>query len=493
MSWLNTETSSELSSELISLLNSHWLVARAELRCLLNFGRTTRSKSMVNLAMLRSVKASEEGLKRVDRARKRMGWSKTRSKTWWLQANVSQATLRRFWKQPISLDGFISICKAVGIEDWQEIVDWSELEADAPAAPEDKTSEPSLPAIVGEFPEGPVPVTSDFYVDRSPIEARCYDAVLRPGALIRIKSPRQMGKTSLLYRICDRAEKQGYRVVRLNLSKTDATVLSNLDRLLRWFCACISLELKLPTQPTDVWNADRGSIVNCTTFIQAQVLEQLQQPFVLALDEVDWLFDAQEVSQGFFSMLRSWHEEAKTIEDWEKLRLIVVHSTEDYGRLDLNQSPFNVGLPVELPEFTPQQVEDLLKRYGLDWHQDWVQRLMATVGGHPYLVRLAIDELAWQKVTLSQLLREATTDAGIYTDHLRRHLKKLQERPELAEAFHQVVTAPEPLQLDTMQAYKLYSMGLVKKVGDRVSPRCRLYQEYFQTRLANLRTTGRPF
>lgn len=455
---------------------------------------------MLDPSMLRSVKASEEGLKRVDRARKRMGWSKTRSKTWWLEANVSQATLRRFWKQPISLDGFISICKAVGIEDWQTIVDYSELELEAEAAlsvgsetnePVTKMlEEPSLPAIVGEFPEGPVPVASDFYVDRSPIETRCYNAILRPGALIRIKSPRQMGKTSLLYRICDRAEKQGYRVVRLNLSKADQLVLNNLDRLLRWFCACISLELKLPTQPKEVWDADRGSIVNCTTYVQAQVLEQISSPFMLALDEVDWLFEVPEVSQGFFSMLRSWHEEAKTIESWEGLRLIVVHSTEDYGRLDLNQSPFNVGLPIELPEFTPQQVEDLLKRYRLDWHQNWVQRLMAMVGGHPYLVRLAIDELAWQKATLAQLLEDASTDAGIYTDHLRRHLKQLQARPELAMAFHRVVTHPEPLQLDTMQAYKLYSMGLVRRTGDRVSPRCRLYQEYFRTRLSGQENTG---
>lgn len=459
---------------------------------------------MLDPSMLRSVKASEEGLKRVDRARKRMGWSKTRSKTWWLEANVSQATLRRFWKQPISLDGFISICKAVGIEDWQTIVDYSELEleleleAEAALSVGSETNEPvtkmleepSLPAIVGEFPEGPVPVASDFYVDRSPIETRCYNAILRPGALIRIKSPRQMGKTSLLYRICDRAEKQGYRVVRLNLSKADQLVLNNLDRLLRWFCACISLELKLPTQPKEVWDADRGSIVNCTIYVQAQVLEQISSPFMLALDEVDWLFEVPEVSQGFFSMLRSWHEEAKTIESWEGLRLIVVHSTEDYGRLDLNQSPFNVGLPIELPEFTPQQVEDLLKRYRLDWHQNWVQRLMAMVGGHPYLVRLAIDELAWQKATLAQLLEDASTDAGIYTDHLRRHLKQLQARPELAMAFHRVVTHPEPLQLDTMQAYKLYSMGLVRRTGDRVSPRCRLYQEYFRTRLSGQENTG---
>ncbi len=30
---------------------------------------------------------------------------------------------------------------------------------------------------------------------------------------------------------------------------------------------------------------------------------------------------------------------------------MVVHSTEVYSSLDINHSPFNVGFPIELPEF----------------------------------------------------------------------------------------------------------------------------------------------
>jgi hypothetical protein len=110
---------------------------------------------------------------------------------------------------------------------------------------------------------------------------------------------------------------------------------------------------------------------------------------------------------------------------------------------------------------------------------------MALVGGHPYLVRLALDRLVCQDLTLEKLLRDAPTDAGIYENHLRRHLATLKENPELAAALKHVVNTPELVRLETMQAYKLYSMGLIKRMGDRVTPRCQLYQQYFQERLRN--------
>jgi hypothetical protein len=203
---------------------------------------------------------------------------------------------------------------------------------------------------------------------------------------------------------------------------------------------------------------------------------------VLALDEVDRVFQYPEISQGFFAMLRSWHEEAKTVEIWENLRLIVVHSTENYGSLDINQSPFNVGLVVELTEFNQEQIEDLAQRHQLDYNQAQVQQLMSMLGGHPYLVRLALYQLAFGQ-TLEKLLQNAPTNAGIYEEHLRRFLNTFKLNPHLAEAFMQVVTATEPVSIATMPAYQLYSMGLVKRVGDKLVPRCQLYQQYFREHL----------
>ncbi|KST70388.1 hypothetical protein BC008_45175 [Mastigocoleus testarum BC008] len=54
-----------------------------------------------------------------------------------------------------------------------------------------------------EQPEGQVSLNSAFYIERPPIEDDCYETILQSGALVRIKAPRQMGKTSLLSRILD--------------------------------------------------------------------------------------------------------------------------------------------------------------------------------------------------------------------------------------------------------------------------------------------------
>lgn len=336
--------------------------------------------------------------------------------------------------------------------------------------------------FVLKCPDCSEPLNSPFYIQRPPIEERCYETILHPGSLIRIKAPNQMGKTSLLKRIIAHSIQQGYYTIHLNLVLAEKTFFNSLDNFLRWFCAYVSHKLKLPCLLNETWDEYRGSIVNCTTYFEDNILYQINHNLVLALDDVDRVFQYPEVYQGFFAMLRIWHEEAQTVEIWERLRLIVVHSTENYGSLDINQSPFNVGLVVELTEFTQSQIEVLAHHYQLNYNQTQVQQLMSIIGGHPYLIRLALYHLALGE-TLENLLRNASKNAGIYEEHLRRFLNVFQVNPHLAEAFIQVVMATEPVAIATMPAYKLYSMGLVKRVGDKLVPRCQLYQQYFREHL----------
>ena len=70
-----------------------------------------------------SLRASKQGLEIVERERKKKGWEATAA-SWYDAANTSAATLKRFRRGiPIQQDVFIAICKAVGIENWEEIVD----------------------------------------------------------------------------------------------------------------------------------------------------------------------------------------------------------------------------------------------------------------------------------------------------------------------------------------------------------------------------------
>lgn len=339
-----------------------------------------------------------------------------------------------------------------------------------------------------ELPETPVPIDSNLYIKRPPSESQAYEEIVKPGALIRIKAPKQMGKSSLVMRILAQAQTRGYRTVRLNLLQAEDRVLSNLERWLRWFCANITLQLGIESLLDDYWDEDLGLKVSCTTYLQGYVLGQLDSPLVVALDEVNRLFAYPEVAQEFLPLLRFWHEEANNVRVWQKLRLIVTHSTEIYIPLNLHQSPFNVGLALRLNEFNWEQIQELLQHYGLDCSNppvtlDQLKSLHEIVGGHPYLLNLAFCHLITQNNDIEQLLRGATTETGIYRDHLRGHLVNLSKYPELAQAYRQVVQSAKSVNLDTIAGYELESMGLVKMEGNQASPSSQLYRIYFRDRL----------
>ncbi|MDZ8077536.1 MAG: AAA-like domain-containing protein [Nostoc sp. SerVER01] len=332
------------------------------------------------------------------------------------------------------------------------------------------------------YPSGSVSLNSPFYIEHPNIQKSVYAEITKLGALVRIKAPREMGKTSLMVRLLDYAEHMGYRTVSLNLEQVDQTILSDPNLFLRWLCANITQQLQMEQKLDEFWNKDFGSKLSCTFYLRNYVLKQIDTPLVLALDEVNYIFEHPEVAKDFFPLLRSWFEEAKRCKIWQKLRLVVVHSTEIYVPLQLQQSPFNIGLPIQLPDFNLDQVQQLAQRYDLKWSDgEEAKQLMALIGGHPGLIHIAIYYLSCKKITLAQLLETATTSTGIYAHHLQRHLTMLQEQPKLAIALYNVMNSSEPMPLEPIIAYKLNSMGLIKLDNNKAIPSSQLYRQYFQS------------
>jgi hypothetical protein len=297
-----------------------------------------------------------------------------------------------------------------------------------------------------------------------------------------------MGKTLLSERLLEKVALKGYRTASVSLKLADRMHFTYLDKFLRWFCTNVSQQLGLASQLDDYWDEEgRGSKVSCTAYFEEYLLQQADTPLVLCLDDVDWLFPYPEIYEDFFALLRSWYEKANSRKLWKRLRLVLIHSTEAYVRLNIEQSPFNVGTSVELQEFNQQEVQDLAKQYQLNWDTTQVKQLMNMVGGHPSLVQQALSHLKiHEDVTLDALLKAAPTESGIYSNHLRSHLLNLQQHPELASALKKVVTAMESVRLETMQGYKLHSMGLVRIQGNEAKPRCNLYRQYFYDRLGDI-------
>ena len=331
-----------------------------------------------------------------------------------------------------------------------------------------------------EYPGNAVSLDSAFYINRPPIEQLSCDEILKPGSVTRIQAPRKMGKSSLLLRIMAFAQQQGYKIAKIDFQEADRAVYADLNQFLRWFCANIARQLQLQPLLDEYWDEEMGSKVSCGIYFEGYLLEQIDTPIVLVLNETNLVFEHPNIAEEFLPLLRFWHEQARQSIPFQKLRLVVVHSTEVYISLDVNQSPFNIGLPIKLPEFNLNQIQNLATRHGLNWTEgDRAKQLMAMVGGHPYLVRIALYHLAQEQITLEELLQQAPTQGGIYGSILRHHWEIIQKQPTLSAALHKVVMGSESVNLKPIVTYKLESMGLVKLNGDRAYPSCQMYRLYF--------------
>lgn len=335
---------------------------------------------------------------------------------------------------------------------------------------------------------GQLPSDSPFYIYRPPSEALCYEGLLQPGALVRIKAPRQMGKTSLAAKVLSQVREQHIITTMTSLQLADTAVFSDLKRFLQWLCAVITQTLEMPNQLDQHWDDLFGNSYNCTNYFENCILSELDQPLVLALDEVDIVFDYPHIAADFFGMLRAWYEKARygdaKSELWQKLRIVLIHSTEVYVPLNLHQSPFNAGLAIDLPCFNSEQAMDLTQRYGLENPDETVAELMSLTGGNPYLVQVGLHNLSMKLVSLEQLMQKSSAIDGVYGPHLRHLLADLQKYPDLIAALKRVVLSTPPIELEPMQAFKLQSKGLVSIRDQQVMPSCNLYRRYFSQALS---------
>ena len=359
------------------------------------------------------------------------------------------------------------------------------------------TSAPISPAVnlpplyAAPLPAGPLPepggtldVDDPWYVPRQ-TDALALDHIRRPGQTLTIKGPRQMGKSSLLMRTVKAGMDAGKNVALLDFQLVGEDSKADADLFFRRFSSWVAEQLNLPDTVEKFWNSAYASPQNCTRYMEQHVLEPLGGPCIFAIDETDAIFQTS-FSQDFFSMLRSWHNRrADPIRrSWKKLDIILSTSTEPQFFIDRpHESPFNVGVTLRVEDFHPEQVGVLNARHPRPLSAGDIERLYRLVGGHPFLTRKALYMAAGSAPTCSagELFTHARDDSGPFGDHLRDYLLRLQRKQDLIPALRQVVDG-RTLN-DELAIYRLQALGLVRRDGNKVVPRCGLYGEYFRERL----------
>lgn len=334
------------------------------------------------------------------------------------------------------------------------------------------------------MPKGTEPLDSPYYiVQTADLE---FQAALesREEFIVCVKGARQMGKTSLMARGMQQAEKAGIKVASVDFMGLNQTAMADIDSFYKGLGEMIAVNLDLDVFPDQIWGKERAPNVNFERYIRREVLGKIEGHMILAMDEVDRLF-AHPWASDVFGMFRSWHEERrrKPESHWKRLTLAFVYATEPHlfiTRQDM--SPFNVGTKLELHDFGIDQVEKLNHLYGDPLRStEQLERFFALFNGQPYLTRRGFYEMTAHGLSLDQL-EAGATDEGPFGDHLRRILVMLASDKELLAVVKGLVRG-EAIP-DQASFYRLRSGGVITGSAPQDAHfRCGIYRTYLERHL----------
>lgn len=329
---------------------------------------------------------------------------------------------------------------------------------------------------------GTVKPHSPFYIRRE-ADSELKEQVLSSGTTTRVKGMRQMGKSSLLIRAALAVEQHRQKALYLDFQLIAEPHLTNLESLLRYLAHKLARCFNASAKPEQYWDDYLGAKESITNFIEECILRESGLPVLILFDEADLIFKFP-YRNDFFSTIRAWHNRRALKDIWNRLNIVIAHSTEPYLWIqDINQSPFNVGHEIKLDDFGSAQIRELNSKHGgvLKTEAD-LQELMKLVGGHPYLVRQSLYTLAADRWSVSQLQRVATDEAGPFSDHLRHYLWSLQKHKELNDVLRDVLSNGRCDDEESFQ--RLKAAGLVRgETRSSVRMRCQLYADYFKKHL----------
>ncbi len=329
------------------------------------------------------------------------------------------------------------------------------------------------------LPGGAIDTEAPYYVVRRADE-EVVDGVRRPRGLVTVQGPRQSGKTSLILRALEsvRQSQSDLRAVFVDFQALASEDLESLETLWRAIAELVADQLQVDLS----WQEGKRHGRNLDCFIDRDVLADAEQQLLLCLDEVDRLFHFP-IRSDFFASLRAFYNRGAYDRTWKRVSWLLGTSSEPgFFIKDLSQSPFNVGLRVELPMFTVEEIAKLARHFGMSSDVAESGRILAYAGGQPYLVHLLLYRLAVADIDAEELFDPGTAARTIFREHLHRFLLHFQQEEPLALAMKRVVTG-EGCD-DAQLTDRLRAAGLVRFDEEgRLVPLCELYADFFRREL----------
>lgn len=345
----------------------------------------------------------------------------------------------------------------------------------------------------------PLPPTAGYdprcYARREPLERQVLSALRDAGTPIILLGPSRFGKTAVLRYVlssaldADRAAGKLSRFAHVDLSELGPDAQTSFDDFAYALAACIVERVQgEDAWLEEAWRRPGGAVRRLTWLLEKRALPAVTGRLVLAIESSSQLPSFWESVCG---VLRAWAQNRDA--PWDRLRLALAVSTEPtLFKSEVSQSPlFNAATLVRLDDLRLPEIAQIARVYQLDWSDADLGALAERIGGHPYLIRLAMYEAALRGWTMSELLADADAPGGgIFYDFLRSARDGLG--PALTAVLCDVLAKPTT-RLDPDTEDRLRGAGVVRWLAGQGTGngvyrfRYALYQRYFRGECARRR------
>jgi len=330
-----------------------------------------------------------------------------------------------------------------------------------------------------ESPGGTMHPESKFYIERE-ADKECWDLLNQRKPLIFVQSPRETGKSSLLQRMLYRWQQASNRKqVFMDFQKIPIRYFSEVEGEKKFYielCEVISEQLNLESKVNDFWKGE-NSLKFFEQYLTNYILQNITNHFIIAIDETERLLKSLH-KDDFFGWLKSWQGQQNT-NSLSSLTILFSISNEYYLEVENPETDLlTFASVISLADFTPQQVHHINQQYSKPLPDDTVQSIITLVGGHPALTRLAIHKVATGYENPNDLLANATKHDKLFGEHLKRFYSYISQQKNLKEYLTQLCVGQRS-QITSPEFLRLEQAGVIKKQGNEVVFRNKLYNDYF--------------
>lgn len=353
---------------------------------------------------------------------------------------------------------------------------------------------------------GSLPMDAPTYVVRS-ADRYLYKA-LRQGQFCYVLNSRQMGKSSLMVRMLQQLQQDGYSCTAIDLT----LIGSETATPEQWYKG-LAVQL---WQGFDLlgrfnlkawWNdhLDISPVQRLGQFIRQVLLAEVgqdQEPnsrqLVIFLDEIDSVLGLPFSVNDFFGLIRACYNQRSLDASWQRLTFgFFGVATPGALITDSQRTPFNIGRAIPLEGFKEHEAQPLLNGLAerVDNPQTLLKALLYWTNGQPFLTQKlcqiigtlsepipAHEEAAWVENLVRTRVIENWEDQD-EPEHLRTVCDRILNGPRPADrllhCYHTILTSGGCPLPDSADTEELLLSGLVTKQQGQFQVNNRIYAAIF--------------